>query len=579
MYPVKSLFQPRVDEDAKAEFTIRMTQQVRASEKLMIHCQGDGAYKLQATPFVLIGTGQVATTTELAENGELQATLKPGRPSSEIALQADTPYKVIIQVIPSAGTNTWWFATFDGQGLYPTNTNDGETGGFSPVETMELIMKTLRSPPGARTDVELNVLQGTAVIRELLIIAPPAFIFPASGCGDMCRAGQALGSTGRRTATLAHPGGEPLTNLQGLTIKVITPEQSPEDLNWYVEGRAQGGAGKPTGWGQGAGFMVNQMAMAEVWYPGVANLKGAQITFTFSLDVDAGSQIHVVPPTGYLLTCSTEGSLRQISLPGEVPDCVDDPLELILTRTLQVGEYAFGVAVDLPPETPEVNTFDIIIKNQENQVVDAAFGIPGQNIDPNLQVSNPTLSWSRSQPGVQTLITFGLTFNQPTTRLKAVLLNFPERFIHDVQRPTDVVNLNKRFKVAAGSAGDWADTQFTDRLKIYLDDSDPTTTIAAGTYQFSFPAKVPCCTQDDMPKNNVWYLSLCEDRSCNEPKDSTILVTLPMAGFALNEMAPEALKSPTGAARPRSLPFGSRLCTMLALFAQPLAALLARRNC
>ncbi|CAE7021501.1 unnamed protein product [Symbiodinium sp. CCMP2456] len=65
----------------------------------------------------------------------------------------------------------------------------------------------------------------------------------------------------------------------------------------------------------------------------------------------------------------------------------------------------------------------------------------------------------------------------------------PERFIHDVQTPTDVQNINKQFPVAAGS--DWADTQYTDRIKIYLDDTGGGQAIDPGEYRFSFPALVP----------------------------------------------------------------------------------------
>jgi hypothetical protein len=578
IYPVKSLFQPRVDENAKAEFTISLTQAVTANQLMVIACTGAGAYDLKDSPFVVIGTEQVETSTALNEKGEVEATLKPGRPASEIALQANTPYMVILWVIPRAGTSSWRFDTtdllsFPGGISYPTNTNDAETIDFAPVKKLSLVVQTDRSPPGARVNVLLNVDRNGAVIRELLIIAPPAFVFPATGCGDMCLAGQALGSTGRRTATIASPTGEPLSKLEGLNIQVVTPEKTPGSTSWFVEGRGQG-AGKTTGWGEGAGFMVNQMANSGVSYPGVANLKGALIAFRFSLDVDAGSQISVVPPTGYLLTCSTDGALRQISLPGKMPDCVDDPLELILDRTLTVGEYAFAISVDLPKKTPDDNTFNIIVKNINNQVVDAAYGLPGQKIHEDIGVANPTLSWSdRPEAAERTIITFGLTFTAPTDKLKALLLNFPDKFIHDVQRPTDVQNLNKRFRVAAGQ--DWADTSFTDRIKIRLDDSDDSTTVAADTYMWNFPAMVPCCSQEDMPRNNVWYLSLCEDLSCKQPGDKSIIVTFPMAGFALDELSPETVGGRTGGAKRQSF-LGTGVRVLLALFAPGLLAVISR---
>jgi hypothetical protein len=352
---------------------------------------------------------------------------------------------------------------------------------------------------------------------------------------------------------------------------VITPEKTPASTTWFVEGRGQGGS-QATGWGEGAGFLVNQMANSGVMYPGVANLKGCLMSFKFTLDADAGSQITVVPPTGYLLTCSTEGALRQISLPGRFPECIDDPLELILSQTLTVGSYAFAINADIPAQTPPDNTFSIIIKNQDNQVVDAAYGMAGQEIV-NMGVGEPVLSWAdRPQPGERTIVTFGMTFTAPTTGIKAVLLNFPDKFIQDVQRPTDVQNLNKRFRVAAGQ--DWADTSYTDRITIRMDDSDDGVVIDAGTYMFNVPVMVPCCTQSDMPKNNVWQMSLCRDlSSCKKPGEANVLVTLPMAGFALNELAPGSVGARTGSARAAST-LAAGLRVFLALFALCMPAVL-----
>eukprot|EP00929_Paragymnodinium_shiwhaense_P118233 TRINITY_DN9016_c0_g1_i1.p1 TRINITY_DN9016_c0_g1~~TRINITY_DN9016_c0_g1_i1.p1 ORF type:complete len:3331 (-),score=769.45 TRINITY_DN9016_c0_g1_i1:152-10144(-) len=576
VYPVKSLFQPRFDEEAKAEFTLTMTQTVTANQLLIIACTGPGAYTIKDTPFVIIGRGgQVPATAQLNDQLELESTLKPGMPANEPALEADIPYMVLLRVVPKEGSNTWRFDTtdllsFPGGMTYPTNTNDAEQITFtnSPVKELGLIVNTVRSPPGARINVELKVDRNNAVIRELLIVAPPAFIFPPTGCGNMCLAGQA--QSGRRTATIASPTGEPLTNLDSIMIQVITPEKTPASTSWFVEGRGQGGS-QATGWGEGAGFLVNQMANSAAMYPGVANLKGAMISFTFTLDVDAGSQITVIPPTGYLLTCSTEGALRQISLPGRFPECVDDPLELILSQTLTVGTYAFAISVDVPAQTPSDNTFSIVIKNQDNQVVDAAYGLPGQTIV-NMGVGEPILSWDgRPEPGERIVITFGMTFSAPTTGVKAVLLNFPDKFIHDVQRPTDVQNLNKRFRVAAGQ--DWADTSYTDRLQIRLDDSTEGLVIDADTYMFNLPVMVPCCTQKDLPKDNVWKLSLCSSLSCKQPGDPEVILTMAMAGFDLDELSSGNVGARTGAAPEAChLAFGVRL--LLALFALCMPAVL-----
>jgi hypothetical protein len=269
------------------------------------------------------------------------------------------------------------------------------------------------------------------------------------------------------------------------------------------------------------------------------------MTFTFTLDRDRGAQIAVEPPQGYQLSCSGEGALKQISLPGGKPDCTDDPLTLMLNTTLTAGEYAFGIAADMPPETPDPNTFNLIIRDREGSVVDASYGEEGKKIVP-LKVGLPTLSWARSEAGQPSLITVGVTFEQDTDKIKALLITFPDNFIHDIQKPTDVKNLNKKFPVAASQ--DWADTGQVDRIKILLDDSDDTTTIVADTYKFNFTVLVPCCTSADMPRNNVWDLSLCQDRSCRKPTGPNVLVSFPMAGFNLGELSPEARRRSEGAA-------------------------------
>lgn len=536
MFPVKSLFQPRVQEDAKAEFTLSFSRAVQASERLLVTCQGQAKYQLKQSPFVVIGIGEIETNVEIDTDGILRATLKPGRPATEVALQADTPYTIIMWVLPVQGTNTWRFDTSDG-GSLPTNTNDGELNGFAPVEQFVLGVEAVRSPPRAVVNVILNIDVGNAIVRELIIVTPPEFSFDDStgGCGNMCLPGESF-ATNRKTATIASPTGEPLTQLQGIQVRVLTPEQTPSSVTWYVEGRGQG-AGTTVGWGEGAGFFVTQMAATNVMYPAVATVQQAQIVFTFALNVNAGNQINIVAPPGFILTCSTEGALKQISLPGGKPDCIDDPLQIVVDTTLTRDQYAFALLVDLPPETPDANTFSIIIRDLDNNVVDAAYSIQGKPIVA-IPVTRPYLFWTQSEPGQRTDVTIGLEFTLTTSGVKAVLIMLPETFIHDVQTPTDVQNMNKDFRVAAGS--DWADTQYTDRIKIALDDSGGGVDIDPGVYRFKFPVLVP----PSMPNSNYWSISLCNDRDCQQPDDRYIIVSFPIAGFSLYELPPEAIRPP-----------------------------------
>jgi len=44
---------------------------------------------------------------------------------------------------------------------------------------------------------------------------------------------------------------------------------------------------------------------------------------------------------------------------------------------------------------------------------------------------------------------------------------------------------------------------------------------------------------DQMPRNNLWYISLCNERSCRHPDDPTVVAHFPIAGFAMGERSPE----------------------------------------
>jgi len=225
-----------------------------------------------------------------------------------------------------------------------------------------------------------------------------------------------------------------------------------------------------------------------------------------------------------------------------MPDCIDYPLELRLTQPLNVGSFAFAIEADLPATTPEVNTFDLILRDQDNNVMDAYFGLAGKPLV-QIYAETPSLAWSRADPGQNSVITVGFTLTRDTINIRAVLITMPMGFLHDVQKPTEVQSLNRLFPVRAGS--DWSDTSEQDAIKILLDDSDATTSIPAGLHRFSFPVQVP----SEIPSINIWYLSLCDDIACKDPSDRSALVSFPSSGFNLYELAPENLRVQVNTAR------------------------------
>jgi len=298
------------------------------------------------------------------------------------------------------------------------------------------------------------------------------------------------------------------------------------------------------------------MSGTTVSYAGVANLQATQMAVTFTMDAPGGTQITVVPAPGILLTCSREGALQQISLPGGKPDCIDFPLQLTLTQTLAVGTYAFAVEADLPPQTPEENTFNVIIRDKDDNVVDAAYQIQGQPIV-DIGAGSVMLAWSRAVPGQHSMITVGITFVEDTINIKAILINMPMGFFHDVQQPTDVQSLNRDFPVKRGQ--DWADTQSApDAIKIFLNDDDDSTTIPAGNYKFNFPVQMPT----EIPRINLWSLSLCGDTACKTPGDRGVVVSFPLDGFDLYELAPGALRVAANTAKRKSH-LGMSVCMLL----------------
>jgi hypothetical protein len=290
------------------------------------------------------------------------------------------------------------------------------------------------------------------------------------------------------------------------------------------------------------------MAGSSVTYPAVAGLRQAQISFTFILDVDAGNMIHIVAPPGFVLTCSGEGALKQISLPGGKPDCVDDPLEIRLDSTLTNGKYAFALAADIPDTTPLVNSFSLVIRDISNQVVDAAYAIQGMPLV-NIGVCCPFLAWSQSEPMQVSSIELGLSFSSETPNIKAVLFMLPEMFVHQINTPLDVVNMDG-FPVSVGA--DWADIQNADRIVVSVDvnERNEVAVVKPGSYRFSFPVRIP----STMSRNNFWSVSLCNHRNCAQPNDRYTIVSFPYAGFQLYEMAPQALRVTTSAAVRTQLP-------------------------
>jgi len=374
-------------------------------------------------------------------------------------------------------------------------------------------------------------------IGSLLVIAPQGFEWEPN-CGRICTPFQPLGQSGREVALLKHNDGRTLNSVLAgrVELKVKSPEESPEDLVWFIEAKDKND--QTLGWGENPGFEVAQMP-AWITFPSISRLDKGLFAFVFKMTNPGGFEIRVDTPRLYKLQCSGPDSVNPMSLPGDVPPtCVsNDPLTLRLNKTMGLGWYSFMVSGSLPDATPLKNTFNLVVSTPESQVIDAVFNIPGKEIR-KIDAHTPTLEWTDSVPGMRTYVTLGFTLRETTTIVKAILIEFPNQFRQDLPDTNMITNENQNFPVAP--ANEWADADDPQRIRLFLDDTEEYTPIPPGTYRWRFPVVVP--KFESFPNDvNIWHLSLCTTKLCTNYEDDDAAVVFPIAGFALNQKFPGAV--------------------------------------
>merc|ERR1719158_1755675 len=135
------------------------------------------------------------------------------------------------------------------------------------------------------------------------------------------------------------------------------------------------------------------------------------------------------------------------------------------------------------------------------------------------------------------MISIEITFDQENDNVKALLIQFPEGFIHNIQKASDVLNENPDFPIAEG---EWAYYGSLSAIKILVQETTSLGTIPVGTYSFSFPVQVPGA---GVPRINVWRLSMCESATCRDHEDPEVLVSFPIAGFNIGQVMTNAEKT------------------------------------
>jgi hypothetical protein len=544
LYPVKSLWHVQRGSPAVASFTIEMTYPVKEGNSLIISTP---TYVLKLEGFILKDsqtTAVIPSEVLSAKEGRLVVQLKE-------KLLTQRQYHIVMHTVTpvDAPLEMWRVETSDG-GPLPTNTNDGMLQGFSLVSGMDMKVTAPRSPPMAEIEVSLLIDPQNTVPTSLVLVAPLGFNFTTNclvtGAGFILGCEPSRSIAGLPTATLACRDGGLNEVIRNLRVKVTTPDATPNIRSWYVMGKFAE-TDEQVGWGQDPeGFEVNQMEDTSVEYAGM-QLIDTQMVVQFKTreQMDLGAQIKVLNPPDYTVRCSGD-EFNSIYLPG-ILECTTRRgfFTLALNDTLAPGSYAFSVMVETPRTTPgrrlSGNKFSLLLLDKNQQVQDASMNMAGQEIRQDFVAQAIELSWTSSEAGQASSITIGFKVRTEIGRgiVADFLIMLPMNYAHAIEKKDAVRSLNSLLPLREVGTRGWVDFRMMDRLVIHL---DPNREIPVGEYKFIFPVTVP----EQMPVGNFWRVSLCgysDSGPCLSPESEQALVTFPLAGFKIGQLAPGQTRS------------------------------------
>jgi len=254
----------------------------------------------------------------------------------------------------------------------------------------------------------------------------------------------------------------------------------------------------------------------------------------FEMMYPKGTLLQLGMPSGYKMRCNDASMVNQMSLPGAAPKCLRESPSMLLriNDTLKTGYYAFSVRGVVPTDTPVHNTFSVNVSNDMGVVLNGAYGLAGMTIR-RMRVVVPTIAWTDSMPNVHTEITLGVTVEEAVSNVRSIVIQFPQGFRHDITNPAYITSLNKVPGFPMAAANEWAIYDNVNRLQLFLDDSEATTTIRPATYRFRFPVIVPRITE--FPQVNVWIFTLCGSKLCTSWTDQDAVLVFPIPGFDLRQ--------------------------------------------
>jgi len=447
---------------------------------------------------------------------------------------------------------------------YPVATNDMLTPGFQLVVEMDFKVFVERSPPATFIPLRLDIDPKGSRPTELQVYAPPSFNFTSDCLLDgpkevlSCQPKKAI--EGRETAVIVLTEDGLIGPPDNLRIKVKTPDGTPSNREWLVEGIFTV-SDTQVGWGSDSeGIRIFQMRDTSVLYAGATGIFSEfGVEFYNVLQLDAGGMVEVRHPTTFTYFCD---SFYQVSLPGEVAcETYQESFRLAFNHSVAPGDYSFSILAKIPVDIPDETEFSVLLIDRHGDVQDAAMNVPGPPVKDNLIIYVPTdqvgFKWfpEKIVGGQVFYVEFVLTFEQDVPPdpsdapvIGEILFTLPTGFVHDIRTIGDVTNSDDMWEPPGGMKVDF--TQL-DRVRItvdngqYTDEPEIAKIIKKNSYAFSFPVIVPMI----MPTTNIWVVSVCGiGGGCSSPNDADVLLSFPLAGFQIGQVHPLTGRKPVSAA-------------------------------
>ncbi|CAD7968709.1 unnamed protein product [Amoebophrya sp. A120] len=592
-YPIKEKLPMRIDSPAYADFFIMLSTDAPAgsyftvsgppyqimNQNFAIH-EYDAEHLMIDSMFKKVGTA-VSFSVISYGGGQIDVQLQE-------TLKKETHYVItVFMQTPTMPGETWrietrsWKSTLAPEcqpqqldpsiavlteiQCLPSNTNDGDQGGFHLVGKIAVTASAPGgSPPLAKLTTRVRINPAAATPNRLRIVAPSNFNFTEgnsllTSSLDVleCRQGPPMASRNTALCTCRPDG---LQSEVSIDLLMVPPRKTPVPTAWFVIGE-DSVSNAIVAWGEDPiGYPIQQMAETTVLYTAVPGVE-SEITIGFksSITLEGGGTILVLVPEAFEVNCE-DGNLKPISLIGDVK-CEqggNNQVRLKLSSTLPAAQYAFSMRTMVPQTTPVNNRFSVLLYDLQKEVRDAAMDREGLKMLSGIDIRFSDLSWNRADANKKSDMTVAFTVYESTTSfgdrslrdLGEVLINFPEGFFHTIVSFSEVKTaLNGQpggmpLVMDEDDVPRWLDSTQQDRLRISLmtgPDVDPSGLQQQGTYSFSFQAVVPA----QIPPYNVWTVSLCEGSGgCISAFDSSVKLAFPVPGFVHGQLAANAGDAP-----------------------------------